>query len=178
MAALGRAGARDGRARSRRSLARLERASALEWGLPVRGQYGDGQFERLLDDKQLLFYREGATAHGGRHGGALPLPPHHGKTDAGDSPDNLTQRLLAHVPLLLHDDPHSVLVVGLGTGITLGAALLHPIDHVDVMEVSPEVVEASRFFAEANGRAWEICAHDFASSTRAHGSRQPTRVTT
>jgi tetratricopeptide (TPR) repeat protein len=76
-----------------------------------------------------------------------------GKTDAGDSPDNLTERLLAHVPLLLHSDPHSVLVVGLGTGITLGAALLYPIDQVDVMEVSPEVVEASPFFAEANGHA-------------------------
>ena len=116
-------------------------------------QYEGGQFERLLDDKRLLFYREGATATVAVMAGRYRFLRINGKTDAGDSPDNLTQRLLAHVPLLLHDDPHSVLVVGLGTGITLGAALLHPIDHADVMEVSPEVVEASRFFAEANGRA-------------------------
>src|SRR2546427_3542513 len=32
------------------------------------------------------------------------------------SPDNVTQRLLAHVPLLLHPEPHSVVVVGMGTG--------------------------------------------------------------
>ena len=129
-------------------------ARALSSGVYLYAdQYGDGQFERLLDDKQLLFYREGATATVAVMAGRYRFLRINGKTDAGDSPDNLTQRLLAHVPLLLHDDPHSVLVVGLGTGITLGAALLHPIDHVDVMEVSPEVVEASRFFAEANGRA-------------------------
>ena len=129
-------------------------ARALSSGVYLYAdQYGDGQFERLLDDKQLLFYREGATATVAVMAGRYRFLRINGKTDAGDSPDNLTQRLLAHVPLLLHDDLHSVLVVGLGTGITLGAALLHPIDHVDVMEVSPEVVEASRFFAEANGRA-------------------------
>jgi tetratricopeptide (TPR) repeat protein len=32
---------------------------------------------------------------------------------------------------------------------------MHPIDRADVIEISPEVVEASRFFAEANGRALE-----------------------
>jgi Tfp pilus assembly protein PilF len=76
-----------------------------------------------------------------------------GKTDAGDSPDNLTQRLLAHVPLLLHRDPHDVLIIGLGSGITLGSALRHPIARADTVEISAEVVEASRFFRQANGNA-------------------------
>ena len=76
-----------------------------------------------------------------------------GKTDAGDSPDNLTQRLLAHVPLLLHRDPKDVLVIGLGSGVTLGSALRHAIARADTVEISPEVVEASRFFEEANGHA-------------------------
>ncbi len=116
-------------------------------------QYGGGQFERLVNGERLLFYREGATATVAVMAGRYRFLRINGKTDAGDSPDNLTERLLAHVPLLLHGDPHSVLVVGLGTGITLGAALLHPIDQADVIEVSPEVVEASGFFTEANGRA-------------------------
>jgi len=76
-----------------------------------------------------------------------------GKTDAGDSPDNLTQRLLAHVPLLLHREAKDVLVIGLGSGVTLGSALRHPIARADIVEISPEVVEASRFFEAANGRA-------------------------
>jgi spermidine synthase/Tfp pilus assembly protein PilF len=116
-------------------------------------RYGGGQFEQLVNGERLLFYREGATATVAVMAGRYRFLRINGKTDAGDSPDNLTERLLAHVPLLLHRDPHSVLVVGLGTGITLGAALLHPIDQVDVIEVSPEVVEASRFFSEANGGA-------------------------
>ncbi|HKW90963.1 MAG TPA: fused MFS/spermidine synthase [Methylomirabilota bacterium] len=129
-------------------------ASALSSGVYLYAdQYSGGQFERLVDEKQLLFYREGTTATVAVMAGRYRFLRINGKTDAGDSPDNLTERLLAHVPLLLHDDPHSVLVVGLGTGITLGTALLYPIDQVDVMEVSPEVVEASSFFAEANGRA-------------------------
>ena len=66
--------------------------------------------------------------------------------------DMLTQRLLAHVPLLLHPDPHRVAIVGLGSGVTLGAALTHPIARADVLEISPEVVEASRFFEQENHR--------------------------
>lgn len=129
-------------------------ASVLSSGVYLYAdRYVDGQFERLVDQERLLFYREGATATVAVMAGRYRFLRINGKTDAGDSPDNLTERLLAHVPILLHDDPHSVLVVGLGTGITLGAALRHPIDQADVMEVSPEVVEASRFFEEANGRA-------------------------
>jgi spermidine synthase len=129
-------------------------ARALSSGVYLYAdRYGPGQFERLVNEPQLLFYREGATATVAVMAGRYRYLRINGKTDAGDSPDNLTQRLLAHVPLLMHGDPHSVLVVGLGTGITLGTALLHPIDSVDVMEVSPEVVEASSFFAEANGHA-------------------------
>ncbi|MGQ0736474.1 MAG: fused MFS/spermidine synthase [Acidobacteriota bacterium] len=76
-----------------------------------------------------------------------------GKVDASDAGDMLTQRLLAHVPLLLHPDPQRVAVVGLGSGVTLGSALRHPITQADVLEISAEVVEASRAFDEVNHRA-------------------------
>jgi spermidine synthase len=65
----------------------------------------------------------------------------------------LTQKLAAHLPLLLHDSPRTVAIVGLGSGVTVGAALSHPIERADVIEISPEVVEASRFFEEENHRA-------------------------
>jgi spermidine synthase len=116
-------------------------------------RYGGDRFERALAQEQVLFYREGATATVAVMSGRYRFLRINGKTDAGDSSDNLTQRLLAHVPLLMHTAPRSVLVVGLGTGITLGTALSYPIDHADVVEVSPEVAEASRFFVEANGHA-------------------------
>ena len=76
-----------------------------------------------------------------------------GKTDASNRGDMLTQALVAHVPLLLHPSPSRVAVVGLGSGVTAGAALTHPVSAVDVIELSPEVVEASRFFDTENRRA-------------------------
>ena len=76
-----------------------------------------------------------------------------GKTDASNRSDMLTQALVAHLPLLLHPDPRHVAVVGLGSGVTLGAALAHPVTDVDVVEISPEVVDASRFFERENRRA-------------------------
>ena len=66
----------------------------------------------------------------------------------------LTQRLLAHVPLLLHPAPRAAAILGLGSGVTLGSALRHPIERADVLEISPEVVEASRFFEPENHARW------------------------
>ena len=73
--------------------------------------------------------------------------------DASNGADMLTQKLLAHVPLLLHPNPRRAAIVGLGSGITLGAALRHDVEAVDVLEISPEVVEASSFFAAEHGGA-------------------------
>lgn len=70
-----------------------------------------------------------------------------GKVDASTAGDMLTQKLLAHVPLLLHERPRQVAVIGLGSGVTVASALTHPIDAVDVLEISAEVAEASRLFA-------------------------------
>ena len=66
-----------------------------------------------------------------------------GKVDASTSADMLTQKALAHLPLLLHEQPSSVAIVGLGSGVTLASALVHPIERVDIIELSPEVVKAA-----------------------------------
>jgi spermidine synthase len=102
----------------------------------------------------LLYYREGAAATVSvkRLTGTTSLAVD-GKTDASNRGDMLTQRLIAHLPLLLHDDPKNVGIIGLGSGATVGAALSHPIARVDVIEISPEVVEASRYFAVENREA-------------------------
>src|SRR6185503_13543546 len=102
----------------------------------------------------LQYYREGATGTvsvktltGER---SLSID---GKVDASTARDMLTQKLLAHLPLLLHPNPRRVAIVGLGSGVTLASALVHPIASVDVVEISPEVVEASAQFADVNRRA-------------------------
>ena len=61
------------------------------------------------------------------------------------------ERMQAHVPLLLHPAPKRVVFLGLGTGITAGGALLHPVEHITAVEIVPEVVTAAKaHFAEAN----------------------------
>ena len=114
-----------------------------------------GGVETALRSGELLSYAEGraATVSVKRLGGTLSLAVD-GKVDATSSGDMLTQRLLAHVPLLLHPEPKTALVIGLGSGVTAGAALSHPLERVDAVEISAEVAQAARrFFAKANKRA-------------------------
>jgi spermidine synthase len=56
----------------------------------------------------------------------------------------------AHVPLLLHPGPKRALFLGLGTGITLGAASLYPGLQSDGVELVPEVVGVMPQFAPYN----------------------------
>jgi spermidine synthase len=109
-----------------------------------------------LSAGELLYYREGAsgTIAVRRSGGTTSLAID-GKVDASNAGDMLTQRLLAHVPLLLHPDPKRVAILGLGSGVTLGSALTHPLERADVLEISPQVVEAARYFDDENHRALE-----------------------
>lgn len=74
-----------------------------------------------------------------------------GKTDAGTGGDIPTQLLSGHIPMLLRPDSTNALVVGLGSGMTVGAVSLHPtIQHIDAVEISPEVVAAARLFSNWN----------------------------
>lgn len=78
-----------------------------------------------------------------------------GKTDAstGERSDMRTQVMIAQLPMLLHEQPDRVLVVGLGSGVTAGSALTHENAMVDCVEIVPEVIEAARFFSHANNNA-------------------------
>lgn len=59
------------------------------------------------------------------------------------------ERIQTLVPLLLHPAPSRTFFLGLGTGITAGEAIRHPVDRIVVCELVPEVVQASReYFAE------------------------------
>jgi spermidine synthase len=58
----------------------------------------------------------------------------------------------ADVPLMIHPRPRTAFFLGLGTGITAGAALRHPVEKVTSVELIPEVVEAARkYFTRYTG---------------------------
>ena len=74
-----------------------------------------------------------------------------GKPDASNLDEDLeTQLLLAHAPLFLALETRSLLVIGFGSGITLGAALQHPVVSVDLVEISRSVLAADQIFASYN----------------------------
>ena len=55
-----------------------------------------------------------------------------------------------HIPLLLHNNPDDVLVISLGSGITLGAVGQHPVKNIECVEIVPGVVDAAGFFEREN----------------------------
>ncbi len=110
--------------------------------------------ETVLTSGDLLYFKEGAatTVSARKYRGRVSLSVD-GKVDATDAGDMLTQKMLAHLPLLLSKSAKNVAIIGLGSGVTAAAALTHPIEKLDVVEISPEVVEASRFFLHVNHKA-------------------------
>ena len=74
-----------------------------------------------------------------------------GKVEASTSNDMETQLMAVHLPLLLHPDPTDVMVIGLASGITVGAAATHGVERIKVVEVEEAMVPAARLFSEFNG---------------------------
>jgi spermidine synthase len=107
--------------------------------------------ESILTAGTLLYFREGATTTVSvrRQRGDTSLAVD-GKVDATDSGDMTTQKMLGHLPLLLSDQAKNAAIIGLGSGVTAGAVLQYPVQTLDVVEISPEVVQASDFFRHVN----------------------------
>ncbi len=101
-------------------------------------------------EQTLLYYRDGAT-------GTVSVEQTsddvilrvNGKSDASAFGDRETQLMLGHLGPVVLGSVRRVLVIGYGSGMTLGAIARHPVEAIDVVEISPEVLEASEFF-----RAW------------------------
>jgi spermidine synthase len=110
--------------------------------------------ESVLRGGTLLYFKEGitTTVSAKKYRGRVSLSVD-GKVDATDAGDMLTQKMLAHLPLLLRNDSKNVAIIGLGSGVTAAAVLAHPVERLDIIEISPEVVEASRFFSHVNHNA-------------------------
>jgi spermidine synthase len=115
---------------------------------------GHGGVTQATADSRLLFYRDGLTATVSVHReGSTTFLRINGQTGAGDGVDMHTQLMLGHLPMLLHPDARSVLVIGLGSGVTVGAVLAHPVSRVDIVEIEPAVVEAAGFFQREHRNA-------------------------
>ncbi|MHB8519537.1 MAG: spermine/spermidine synthase domain-containing protein, partial [Limisphaerales bacterium] len=110
------------------------------------------QLVQVPPDGKLLEYREGVMASvavvrdaTGNRSLRVNNRFQMGGTGAADA-----ERRHAHIPLLLHPAPKRALFLGLGTGITLGAATVYPDLRVDGVELLPEVIEVMNQFAPFN----------------------------
>jgi spermidine synthase len=76
-----------------------------------------------------------------------------GKVEASGEPQDMRlQRMLGHLPALLHPKPRSVLVVGCGACVTAGTFVVHPsVERMVICEIEPLVPPAAaEFFRREN----------------------------
>lgn len=71
-----------------------------------------------------------------------------GKVEASTLPQDMRlQRMLGHLPALLHPKPRSVLIVGCGAGVTAGSFVLYPdVERIVICEIEPLVPPVAAFY--------------------------------
>ncbi|MFQ6094054.1 MAG: fused MFS/spermidine synthase, partial [bacterium] len=102
----------------------------------------------------LVYFKEGVTTtttiHKDKNTAQLLLATNGISVAGTDFMLMTTQRIQGHLPLFLHKNPKTVLTVGFGSGETSWVISTHGVERVDCVEISPEVVEAARFFTRIN----------------------------
>ena len=110
--------------------------------------------------KRFLYIAEGATA-------SVAVTEHidgtrqfhiAGKVEASDlDVDMRLERMLGHVPALIHPRPRSILIVGGGAGVTAGALSIHPeVERIVVCEIEPMVPRSARaYFGAENHHVFD-----------------------
>jgi len=76
-----------------------------------------------------------------------------GKVEASSDPTDMRlERMLGHLPALLHPRPKSVLIVGCGAGVTAGTFVTYPgIERIVICEIEPLIPRVvARFFGLEN----------------------------
>ncbi|HET9482082.1 MAG TPA: fused MFS/spermidine synthase [Candidatus Polarisedimenticolia bacterium] len=119
-------------------------------------------FLRYHGEQSPLYYKDGPTTTVSVEQRAEKIDGQvnivlsvNGKVDASSVGDMDTQVLLAQLPLLASPAAWSVMVIGMGSGVSAGSALTHPIEKLAIVEIEPAIMEAQAFFEQVNGRPLE-----------------------
>jgi len=108
---------------------------------------------QILTNNELVYARDGLTASI-----LVARQPEldnmylavNGKIDASSREDLETQIMAGHLPVLFHQAPRDVLIIGLASGITVGSVATHSVERIRVVEVEGAMVEAARRFGPYN----------------------------
>jgi spermidine synthase len=132
-----------------RAAALMLLAAGIGWSFMARGGYYKSAVE---GPRRLLFYKEGnnATVTVVQEAAGLRTIFVDGQPVAGTVGTSvIDQKMLAHLPLLLHPAPRRALTVGFGSGGTSYSMTLHGID-VDCVEIEGAVPAAAEHFQSEN----------------------------
>jgi spermidine synthase len=112
-----------------------------------------------VENTDVLYYAEGVESIVSviQLKGGEPAFLTNGRVEAsGHLKEQQCQLTLGHLPMLLARHPKNVLVVGLGSGMTLGATSVHPsVEQVTLAEIERKVLGVARTFAAYNHRVLE-----------------------
>ncbi len=128
------------------------------WDMTLMTNGANVYFDSQPRPDVLEFVAE--DVHGGltsvaRRGKVLTMYTN-GKFQGDNSHEIVAQRSFAHFPSLFVPKFGRALVIGLGTGTTLGTIAAYPYEKIDVAEISPSIVLAARvFFSGPNRGALE-----------------------
>lgn len=112
-------------------------------------------FESPDPPDELVMVREdvqGGVTTITRENGVLTLYTN-GKFQGNTGWEMQAQRMFAHYPSLFVQGFDRALVIGLGTGTTLGTLTTYPWRRIDVVEISEAIVEAASHFGAVNRNA-------------------------
>jgi spermidine synthase len=105
------------------------------------------------DIHRLLLYREGPTATVSvRDDWGIRSMAVNGRTNASDREDMPTQVILGQLPLLVAPRTESGLIVGYGSGVSVGSMLQSEIKSLECVELEPTVIEAGAYFNHVNNQ--------------------------
>jgi spermidine synthase len=108
-------------------------------------------FHTDVEGLDVIYYSEGLSGtvtalEQGRYRGLFV----DGQNVSGTDPVLLADsKMLAHLPLLLAEEPEAALTVGYGTGTTSGSMLLHDVE-VHAVEIEEKIIEAAPLFSGVN----------------------------
>lgn len=114
---------------------------------------GHNKFEILAAARQaeMLYYKEGlsGTVSVKRYIDNIALSVN-SNIDASTGADMYTQLMLGHLPSLLSKKHGRALVIGMGSGVTLGALAAHDYQQIHCVELEGAVIEAAKYFSKEN----------------------------
>jgi spermidine synthase len=109
------------------------------------------------EDTDVVYFKEGNNATiSVRKGENYMALRTNGKVDASNRDDMITQLTVGWLPGFYHPNPKNALVIGYGSGVTVGAVTsIKEIEDIDCIEIEPAVYAAGPWFSEINRKSYE-----------------------